>query len=265
MKKVLQILNLLSLIATIIINYMYSDGGNGGSSMSEISGKYENLLSPAGYAFSIWGLIYLQLILFAGYQAKSLFTKNHDDKFVLDIGPYFITSNIFNAAWVIAFSKDQIGLSVCIMILLFFSLLKIVLNTNMERWDAPFATIFFLWWPFSTYFGWVNVAMIANLSIYFKSLGWNGAPLPEEFWAIAIITIAAAIFVFMTWTRNMREYAFAGSWGIIAIAVHNWHSNHTVAYAALGMALFVISNGLIHGYKNRHMGPIRSLRPKAYQ
>jgi hypothetical protein len=265
MKKVLQILNLITLAGAITINYLYSDGGDGGSSMSEISGKYENLLTPAGYAFSIWGLIYLQLILFAGYQARSLFSKQHEDKFVLDIGPYFISSNIFNAAWVIAFSKDQIGLSICIMILLFLSLIKIVLNTNMERWDAPFSTIFFIWWPFSFYFGWVNVAMIANLSVFFKSVGWNGAPLTEEFWAIAILTVAAAIFVYMTWSRNMREYAFAGSWGIIAIAVNNWNNNHTVAYAALAMALFVIFNGMIHGYKNRNMGPIRSLRPKAYQ
>jgi len=265
MKKILQVLNLITLIIAIFINYSYNDGGNGGRSMSEISGQYENLLSPAGYAFSIWGLIYLQLILFAIYQAGSLFKKKSDDRFVLDIGPYFIASNIFNAAWVIAFSKDQIGLSVGIMILLFLSLLKIILNTNMERWDAPFSTIFFIWWPFSTYFGWVNVAIIANLSIFFRSIGWDGAPLPQELWAIVVLIIAAVIFVYMTWSRNMREYAFAGSWGIIAIAVHNWNSNHTVAYAALGLALIVIINGMAHGYKNRNMGPIRRLRPKAFQ
>lgn len=265
MKKVLQILNLLSLIAAIAINYLYKDGGDTGRSMSEISWKYENLLTPAGYAFSIWGIIYLMLILFAIYQARSLFFPKYEDKFVLDIGPYFIASNIFNASWVIAFSHDQIALSVGIILLLFFSLLKIVLNTNMERWDAPFSTIFFIWWPFSFYFGWVNVAVIANLSVFFKSTGWSGAPFSESFWAIAILIIAAAIFTYMIWLRNMREYALAGSWGIVAIAVNHWNSNTLVAYTALGLAIIIILNSMAHGYKNRHLGPIRSLRPKAYQ
>jgi hypothetical protein len=260
MKKALQILNIVTLILAIGVNYYFNSGNNGGYSMSEISGKYENLLTPAGYAFSIWGLIYLDLLLFVCFQARSLFNSRYEDSFVLDIGPWFILSNICNAAWVLAFTNDMIGLSVVIMFGLFFSLLKIILNTRMELWDAPFSIIFCIWWPFSIYFGWVNVAMIANLSVFFRSLGWDGAPLSETFWAIAVLIIAAVIFVYMTWSRNMREYALAGTWGIIAIGVHNLSVNALVAYVAFAIAVIVVINAMVHGYKNRHMGPIRSLR-----
>lgn len=251
MKRVLQILNLLTLIAAIGINYLYNTGSNAPNTVGEISDKYENLLTPAGYAFSIWGLIYIMLFLFGIFQVRGLFSEKYKDSFVLDIGAWFIISNICNAAWIVAFTNDMIGLSVLIMLVFFVSLLKIILNLNMERWNAPFSIIFFIWWPFSLYFGWLNIAMIANLSVYFRSLGWDGSPLSDTFWGVAVLLLAGVIFTIMIWSRNMREYALAGSWGIAAIAVNNWHSNQLLAYVATGIAGIVIINALANGYKNQ--------------
>lgn len=251
MKKALTCLNLISLIAAIGINYLFNTGSNALNTVGEISDKYENLLTPAGYAFSIWGLIYVMLFLFGIFQARSLFSARYEDDFVLDIGVWFIISNICNAAWIVAFTNDRIGLSVLIMLVFFISLLKIILNLNMERWDAPFKTIFFIWWPFSLYFGWLNIAMIANLSVYFRSIGWNGSPFSQTFWAVAVLVIAGVIFTYMIWTRNMREYALAGSWGIVAIAVNNWSSNTLLAYVAAGVAAIIVFNALANGFKNK--------------
>lgn len=251
MKKTLQILNLLTFIAAVAINYFYNTGSNAPNTVGEISDKYENLLTPAGYAFSIWGLIYLMLAMFAIFQARSLFSSKYNDNFVLDIGPWFILSNIVNAGWIVAFTNDMIGLSVILMLVFFVSLLKIVVNLNMERWYAPKSTIFFIWWPFSFYFGWLNVALIANLSVYFRSTGWDGAPLSESFWAVLVLIIAGAVFTSMVWSRNMREYAAAGSWGIVAIGVNNWGASPVVAYTALGVAAIVVLNVLINGFKNQ--------------
>lgn len=262
MKKALQVLNILTLLLTLAVNYFLNSGTYIATSMKSISSKYDNLLTPAGYAFSIWGLIYIALIGFAIYQARSLFSKNIEDDFVSKIGIWFIVANIANACWVTAFTHDQIGLSLIIMIILFIALLKIVLNLNMERWDAPFITILAIWWPFSLYFGWINVALIANVAIYLVSIGYTGSPLGPEAWAIVVLLIALVVFVTMVWTRNMREYATAGVWGIIAIAVKNWEVNSLVAYVAIIVSVVVLINTMAHGYKNRAMGPIRSLRPK---
>lgn len=251
MKKTLQILNLLTFIGAVAINYLYNRGSNAPNTVGEISDKYENLATPAGYAFSIWGLIYLMLALFTIFQARSLFASKYNDKFVLDIGPWFILSNIVNAGWIVAFTNDMIGLSVLLMLVFFLSLLKIVINLNMERWHAPKSTIFFIWWPFSIYFGWLNVALIANLSVYFRSIGWDGAPLSQSLWVVLVLVIAGAIFTGMVWSRNMREYALAGSWGIVAIGINNWGANPVVAYAAFGIAATVVINVLINGFKKQ--------------
>lgn len=262
MKKALQVLNILTLLFTLGVNYFFNSGQYIATNMKSISSKYDNLLTPAGYAFSIWGLIYVALIGFAIYQARSLFNKDAEDEFVTKIGFWFILANICNACWVMAFTNDQIGLSMIIMIVLFIALLKIVLNLNMERWDAPFITILAIWWPFSLYFGWVNVALIANASIYFVSLGYTGSPIGPDAWAIVILLVALAVFLTMIWTRNMREYATAGVWGIIAIGVKNWEAHPLIAYVAIFVSAVTLINTMIHGYKNRAMGPIRSLRPK---
>jgi hypothetical protein len=132
MKTLLQILNVVTLLFTIGVNYFFN-GQQGKPSIGEISDKYNNLLTPAGYAFGIWGLIYLALIVFAVYQSGDIFRKDLKRGFILQIGWWFIIANLANAAWVWAFTSDQQGLSLLIMLLIFFSLLKIVLNTNMER------------------------------------------------------------------------------------------------------------------------------------
>lgn len=255
MKRTLQILNLLTLLFTIGVSYLLNGHQDGKPSISEVSGRYENLLTPAGYAFGIWGLIYLALLIFAVYQLLDLFKKNLHHDFVLKIGWWFIIANLANAAWVFAFTNNQIGLSVVIMLVIFISLLKIVLNINMERWDAPVPIIAFIWWPFSFYFGWITVALITNIAAYLVSLEWNGGPLSPEIWAVLILLIATAVFIAMTWTRNMREYANIGVWGIVAIAIKNWNTHPALAWIALALALLIFINASVHGYQNRATAP----------
>lgn len=255
MKRILQLSNIISLIVAVFINYYINAKQTAAPSISEISGKYDNLLTPAGYAFAIWGLIYLALFVFAVYQSLDIFTRKVDNSYVTDIGWWFVLANVANATWVIAFTQDMIGLSVLIMLVLFFSLLKIVLHTNMERWDAPKSIIAFLWWPISLYFGWINVAIIANISAWHTALGWTGAPLSPEAWAIMVFIIAAVIFISMIWKRSMREYASVGIWGIIAIGVNNLSNAPVVAYAAFTISGIILLNVLIHGYRNRATAP----------
>lgn len=260
LKRLLQFANLATLLFTIWVNYYANT--QIGLSMKAISDQYLNLFTPAGYAFSIWGFIYIGLLALALYQLLDIFTPKVNNDFVLKIGGWFIVANLANASWVLAFLHNYITLSVFIMMVLFGSLLRIVLNLNMEKWDAPFVTIAFIWWPISLYFGWVNIAFMANVSAWLTSLGWTGSPLTPTFWAMLMLLVATAILITMIWKRNMREYATAAVWGIVAIGVKNTNSNDIVAYTAYVVAAVVLINTMLHGYKNRAMGPIRRFRPK---
>lgn len=258
-KKTLAIANIIALIITIVINYLSNTGIFNESTMASVSEKYENLFTPAGYAFSIWGLIYLGLLGFIFYQSK-VFIKNgslendevyEEEETVYQIGWLFVASCVANCFWVLTWLYDYTGISVLVMVLLLLFLFRIIINTGMELQDASFKKIALVWWPFSIYTGWITVALIANVAAYLTKLGWEGFT-SEVTWTIAMICLAGAINLFMTWTRNMREYALAGAWGIFAIAVANWNGNQNIVLTAVVISILLLISSGLHAYKNRN-------------
>lgn len=76
MHKTLQIANIIALIVMVAVNYLSNTGLFNNETMASVSASYENLFTPAGYAFSIWGFIYLGLTGFIIHQSKGLFNSN---------------------------------------------------------------------------------------------------------------------------------------------------------------------------------------------
>jgi uncharacterized protein (DUF3820 family) len=251
-KRVLQIANGIALVAVIIINYLAATGGFNGVTVADISDRYHNLFTPADYAFSIWSLIYFALFGFVIYQGRSLFKKSVDDSIVLSIGWWFILSCIANCLWIISWIYGYTGISVLIMVFLLFSLIQIILKTNMEMELISIKKIALTWWPFCLYAGWITVALIADIAAWLTKIGWFGFGLSEIGWAIIMIVIAAGINVAMIWTRNMREFALVGIWALCAIAVANWGSIQGVASAAVILSGVIFVNITVHGYINRN-------------
>lgn len=251
MKRFFQIANVIALIITLFFNYLSNTGVFNGNTMGSVSARYDNLFTPAGYAFSIWGLIYVGLFIFMIYQARSIFKEVKDDDFVLQIGWWFIISCAANSLWVLAWLYDYTGTSVLLMLIILFSLLKIIVNTRMELDEVPIKKLVFLWWPFSIYSGWISVALIANISAWLTKIGWDNFGLPDLTWAIILIVIAGIINLFMTWTRNMREYALVGVWALVAIAVANRDTEQAVFTAALTVGAILLISTTVHAYKNR--------------
>lgn len=256
MKKTLQITNGIALVSTIIINYLSNTGLLNNTTIGEVSGGLRTLFTPAGYAFSIWGLIYFMLLGFIIYQGCSLFVKVKDDAFVLKVGWWFILSCLANSLWVFSWIYGYTGWSCFFIVLLLVSLLKIVWNNRMELWDAPLSVIVFLWWPFVIYSGWVTVASIANISAYLVKIAWNGFGVSPVIWTIIMIAIATIINLAITWIRNMREFAMVGAWALIAIGVANKNGTDFIIYTAYGAALVLIISSGIHGFINRKTNPL---------
>ena len=260
MKKTLQIANIIMFIAVILVNYCSNTGAIKNTTIGEVSAATTNLFTPAGYAFSIWGLSYLLLLGFVIYQSRSLFVTVRDDAFILKTGWWFALSCLANMLWVVFWLYGYFNFSILAMFVLLFSLLKIVLNNKMELWDAPISVIAFLWWPFVFYSGWITVAAIANVAAYLTSIGWNGWGISETSWTVVLIAVAGAINLAVTWKRNMREFALVGAWALAAIAVSNWESNEIVTYSAIFVAAMLVSNSAIHAYQNRDTSPATKLK-----
>jgi hypothetical protein len=262
MKKTLASLNLLSVILVIGVNYYTQAFRVNNTTIGEISGRYDNLFTPASYAFAIWGFIFLGLMAYSIFQVRRAFFSNKTSEFIDQTGYWFTLANVLNSAWVFAFMYDQIGLSVLIMLGILFSLLKIVIRTNMERWDAPIEIIAFVWWPICIYAGWISVATIANIAAYLTKLGWNGGGVPASTWTLIMIVIATILNLLMIRSRNMREFGVVGVWALFAIYVRHETGHEPIAYTALlGSIIIFIAIG-IHGYRNRRTNPFQKLRER---
>jgi hypothetical protein len=166
---------------------------------------------------------------------------------------------VANVLWIFAWLNEYLLGSVMIMLVLLFSLIKIILNTRMELDDEPLRVIAFLWWPFCFYSGWISVALIANISAYLTSLNWNGLGISEVTWTIIMILVAGIVNLLITWTRNMREFALVGVWALVAIAVANWNDYSSIVITSLVVAAILFISSSIHGYQNREYSPWKKL------
>ena len=253
MQKRLSVANIFALIVTIVLNYLSNTGIFNGNTMSTVSAAYQNLFTPAGYAFSIWGLIYLGLAAFVIYHAVVSFKSSQENNVVLKVGWWFVISCIANCAWIFAWLYDYTGLSVIIMIMLLFSLVMIILKTRMELDDLPIKQIAYVWWPFSLYAGWITVALIANIAAWLTKINWDGFGLSSITWTIIMIIIAGIIYLLMTWQRNMREYALVGVWGLLAIAVANWTTEPSIVQSSIIISVILFLSSTVHAIRNRFM------------
>lgn len=255
MKKSLQLLNMLAFLLMVAGNYLSNTGAINGETMASVSAEYENLFTPGRYAFSIWGLIYLALAGFVGFQT----VNSRGREAAAKIGWWFVISCVLNIAWIFAWLNHFIGLSVLIMALLLLSLVMVIYSTRMELDDEPLPIIAFVWWPFSLYSGWITVALIANTAAWLTSIGWDGFGVSEVSWTILMILAAFVINLVITWTRNMREFALVGAWGLVAVGLANKGTSEMIFYTAVIAAAILVISSAVHGYQNRAYAPWKKL------
>lgn len=251
MTRLFQLLNMVALVVTIGINYLSNTGIFNNETMATISAKYQNLFTPAGYAFSIWGLIYIGLLGFVIYFGP--FIKNTDDKekIILNVGWWFIVSCVANSLWVFTWLYEYTFLTIPIMVLLFISLLKIIGNNRGLIESKNFRTAIFLRVPFYIYSGWISVALIADVAAYLKKIQWSGFGISETSWTVLMFAVAAIIHLYMVWKINMTAFALVAVWALIAIAVANKDSNHMAYISAIITAIFIFVNVCFQMFKKR--------------
>jgi len=179
-----------AVLVTIIVNALANILPLNGISTGEISDKFRVYFVPAGYVFSIWGLIYLGLVAFAIYQALPAQRENPR---LRAIGWPFLVSCAANIAWLFLWHYQQFLWTILAMVILLASLLVIYL-LMMRGGDAvPPAERWLVRLPFSIYLGWISVATIANASDVLYYIKWNGWGIAPAVWAVIMMVIAACL------------------------------------------------------------------------
>ena len=206
------VITLITIAFNSLANILPLNGLNTG----QISDRYPVLFVPAGYVFSIWGLIYIVLVAYSVYQ---LLPAQRSNTRLQRIAPLYMVSGLANMVWLALWHFEQITLSLAAMLVLLASLIAIYLvlrggNKKVSRSESLFIRL-----PFSIYLGWVSVATIANASTVLYNLGWNGGGINPVIWTVSLMIIGGILAGTALLTRRDVAYSLVFVWAFTGIAV----------------------------------------------
>jgi len=189
-----------------------------GTTNSEISQFYFNLLTPAPYTFVIWGFIYMLLGQFCIYCFGVFSKSGSHKKYVLGIGFLFAVSSILNALWLILWHYKQITAAFIVILLLSANLLWIFAVINRlgcaERIDRLLVRA-----PFGLYLGWLLTAAAVNGAALYAHM--SRAEAYAQDWNICVMLILVVILSVLLFVFSSFEAAAAGIWSFSGILIRH--------------------------------------------
>lgn len=239
--KLRQSLVIFSLTGVIVINALANILPIAGKTTGELSDSYPILFVPAGYVFSIWGVIYLGLIAYVSFQALGSQMKNER---LSAIAPLFILNALGNMAWIFAWHYEQLWLSLALMLVILLTLIMIYQKLRIGETKVSKAETLCTRVPFSIYLAWITVATVANASVVLYNAGWAGLGLSETFWAVALLSVATAIGLTMVTQRKDSAFGLVLVWAFVGIVLKHWTVpsfalSALVAASIIALAIFI--------------------------
>lgn len=236
-----QIANLFSVLLALTVNVLASALPLNEQNTGEISDRFQVYFVPAGYVFSIWGIIYIGWIVFTIFQ---FLPSQKENPRLRRLGYLFAISNLFNAAWLFCWHYNQFGLSVLVMLGLLGLLIASYLRLNVNRSSVPRGEYWSVDILFSVYLGWITVATVANITDWLYFVRWDGFGIPAQTWAVIMLAVASLLGLTMALTRRDAGYLMVLVWAFAGIAVKQTSAPMVVlsawsaAVLMLGLAIF---------------------------
>jgi benzodiazapine receptor len=225
-------------ILTIVVNGLANALPLNNLTTGEISDRFKVFFVPAGYVFSIWGLIYLGQVAFAIYQAMP---SQRENPRLRGIGIAYVTGALANIIWLFLWHYEQFLLTLYAMLILLGSLIIIYLKLGIGREQVSSGERWLVHLPFSIYLGWITVATIANVTSVLEFYGWNGWGISPSTWAVIMLIAGTIIAAAVSLTRGDVAYSLVIVWAFAGIAV-----KHTDTWlVALSATLAAIVTGLM--------------------
>ena len=219
----------LATLGTIVFNWLAAMGRIGGVTPSEISDRYPTPITPAGYAFSIWSVIYIGMIAFSIYQ---LLPAN-GERFRRIRSLYILTCAL-NCGWIYMWHSDQIA--ICLVLIFLLAACLFLINLDLKQTNGPQG-----YWlakaPFSIYFGWVTAATLVNFAILLVHLEMS----VSTGLGIGLILLAATLGVIIRIKLVNYLYPIAIAWALTAIGVKQSGQTLIVVAAAVGTVTCLIA------------------------
>jgi len=234
-ERVKQILVVFATIVVVFVNYLAGVGYINDKTPGEISDKFPSLITPAGYAFAIWSLIYSGLIVFSVYQA---FPAQASNPRFQRIRTLYLINCAANCAWIFLWLHERIWAALALIFVMLGTLALV--NVNLKNKNDAAET-----WttrvPFGLYFGWITVATVLNFTLALLSSGVSAPDSTTAVLASVLIAATTVLGIIIRLKLSTAAYAVAIAWAFTAIAVKHGGETMLVVLTAFGVIALLIA------------------------
>lgn len=244
-------LNAIFFILTLVVNTLGGLGIINDMSQSDVSDKYFTLITPAGFTFSIWSVIYgliaASLVVLYLRRETSYYQRALDK-----ITPLFILTSVLNMAWIVLFSYELVELST-LFIFAYTIVLSLICKQLLAINDGKH---FLLPLTFGLNTGWLMIATVVNVASSLVKLEWNGFGLSDDLWGMIILIVAILIVVFVTTQTQNAAIPLPIAWAYFGIH-QSLATEHPGDYGILQLIAIIglvvlIGVAAIQLYKNEY-------------
>ncbi len=184
-------------------------------------------IQPAGYAFSIWSVIYLWLIIHAGYGLW----KRQGDPAWMRVRPALTVALVLGTVWLAIAGASPIWATAVILVMAGAAILAFLqAPTEPDRW--------LLSAPLAIFAGWLTAASLVSTGILLAGYGYTGNE-EAAYDMMGVVLILAPLV--QSRRPRMPVYSLTVAWALVGVAVANWGSGSLVAWTALGIGAVVLA------------------------
>lgn len=225
MNKVKAVFALTAALA-FLMSPFFSSGFNGFTPDQFQVPQVDPPVQPAGYAFAIWGLIYIWLFIGAGF---GLLNRDTDSDWDAMRWPYIISLSV-GAAWIPVAQLSPVWATILICIMLATSLWALLTCGARDRlWQRS---------PIALYSGWLTAASCVALGLVLAGYGILGAQTA----AICMVLLALVLASLVLKTRpDTPEYAVSVVWALIGIIAANLASENWTLIVLCAVGIVALS------------------------
>jgi hypothetical protein len=238
----LPLATLIAILATLSVNILSNFFPARGANIGKIANTILQgvQITPANYAFAIWGVIYLGLITYGFYQLRPMERGNPT---IRRVDSLLIIACIAQIAWVYLFTLRLFWLSVVAMLAILLPLIGayLQLETGKERVSRERKWMAHV--PFSIYLGWISVATIVNIASALYISGWDGWGISAEGWTVIMLIVGAVIAAMVAIQGADIAFTLVFIWAYVAIAIRQLDAPSiwiTAVVAAIVLAVLLV-------------------------
>lgn len=247
--KGLAIATWVAILSTLMVNTLSNIFPIDGNTVADLANGPLGgvLITPANYAFIIWGVIYVGLITYAWYQSRR---KYRSQLLIKRINWCLIIACVAQMAWIYLFTLQLYWLSVGAMVVILLALITAYseledgqhqLNSRHNRWVNT---------PISVYLAWISVATVVNIASAIYASGRQDLGLSGAAWTAIMVIVANLVAALAIVKRRDLPFTLVFVWADVAIAQRH-QTMPAIWVPALLMGLTLIGLLIYHRYPRK--------------